>query len=183
MTPKAYPVVTVVLMAVFLSTIIFININPAFAGTEKKTSSGLERISAIEHTEAQIKELEDALMITEAQKKLWSNLILVMRKNAKGIDVLRKNRAGKSKDMNAVERVKLHSQITEVRSNQMKTFLPPFEAFYGSMTDEQKMIIDDIFHFPNDHKGSPDQCGIFQGSRSSERFCGYIGSGADSGIF
>ncbi len=83
MNRKAYPVVPVVLMAVFLSTIIFANVNPSFAGTDKKRSPGVERISAVEYTEAQIKELEDALMITEAQKELWSNLTQVMRKNAK----------------------------------------------------------------------------------------------------
>ena len=146
MNRKVYPVVPVVLMAMFLSTIIFTNANSSFAGTYKKTLPGVERISGVEHTEAQIKELEEALMITEAQKEPWSSLTQVMRENAKAMDVLRKDRAEKNKDMNAVERVKLHSQITEVRSNQMKKFIPPFEAFYGSMTDEQKTIINEIFH-------------------------------------
>jgi len=36
-------------------------------------------------------------------------------------------------------------KITEARLNQMKKFLPPFEALYASMTDEQKKSTDTIF--------------------------------------
>jgi len=38
-----------------------------------------------------------------------------------------------------------HSQITEAQSNQLKKFIPPFEALYNSMSDEQKKITDTTF--------------------------------------
>jgi hypothetical protein len=69
-----------------------------------------------------------------------------MRENAKDMDALTdslaKERAEGTKNMNAVEHMKFHSQITEAHSDQLKKFIPPFEAFYSSMSDEQKKITD-----------------------------------------
>jgi hypothetical protein len=47
--------------------------------------------------------------------------------------------------MNAVEHMKLHSQITEARSDQLKKLIPPLEEFYSSLSDGQKKTIDTIF--------------------------------------
>jgi len=69
----------------------------------------------------------------------------VMRENAKEMDALTKERAEATKTMNAVERLKFHSQITEARLNQMKKLIPPFETFYAGMSDEQKKSTDTIF--------------------------------------
>jgi hypothetical protein len=41
--------------------------------------------------------------------------------------------------------MKFHSQITEAHLDQLKKFIPPFEAFYASMSDEQKKTTDTIF--------------------------------------
>ena len=141
----AFPVALVVVMVAFLSTIFFANANLSFAASGKKKSSAVTRPSAVEHTEAQIKQLQGALNITEAQKELWNNLTQVMRENAKDMDALTKERAENTKAMNAVEHMKLHSQITETHLDQLKKLIPPFEAFYASMSDEQKNITDTIF--------------------------------------
>jgi LTXXQ motif family protein len=138
----------VVVMVAFLSTIFFVNVNPSFAA-DKKKSAAVARPTAVSHTEAQIKQLQGALNITEAQQELWNNLTKVMRENAKDMDALtdslHKERAESTKAMNAVEHMKLHSQITEAHSTQLKKFIPPFVAFYDSMSDEQKKITDRIF--------------------------------------
>ena len=84
----AFPVTLVVVMVAFLSTIFFANANLSFAASGKKKSSAVARTSAVEHTEAQIKQLQGALNITEAQKELWNNLTQVMRENAKDMDAL-----------------------------------------------------------------------------------------------
>ena len=153
MKRKAYqvaiPVTLVVVMVAFLAAIFFVNANLSFAASGKKKSSAVARTSAVEHTEAQIKQLQGALNITEAQKELWNNLTQVMRENAKDMDAftdaLTKERAESTKTMNAVEHMKFHSQITEAHSDQMKKFIPPFEALYSSMSDEQKKSTDTIF--------------------------------------
>jgi hypothetical protein len=145
----AFPVTLVVVMVAFLSTIFFVNANLSFAAAGKKKSSAVARTSAVEQTEAQIKQLQGALKITEAQKELWNNLTQVMRENAKDMDALTdafaKEKAEGTKTINAVEHMKLHSQITEAHLDQLNKLIPPFEAFYSSMSDEQKKITDTIF--------------------------------------
>jgi hypothetical protein len=141
----AIPVTLVVVMVVFLVTLFFVNVNLSFAAAGKKKVSAVARTSAVEHTEAQIKQLQSALNVTEAQKELWNNLTQVMRGNAKDMDALTKDRAENTKTMNAIEHMKFHSQITEAYLDQQKKFLPPFEALYASMSDEQKKSTDTIF--------------------------------------
>jgi hypothetical protein len=141
----AFPVTLVIVMVAFLSTIFFASANLSFAASGKEKSSAIARPSAVEQTEAQIKQLQGALNITEAQKELWNNFTQVMRENAKDMDALTKDRAENTKPMNAVEHMKLHSQITETHLGQLKKLIPPFEALYASMLDEQKETTDTIF--------------------------------------
>ncbi len=148
MKQKALPVILVVVMVAFLSTIFFVNANLSFAAAGKK-SPAVAKTSAVEQTEARIKQLQAALKITEDQKELWDNLTQVMRENAKDMDTLTdtlaKERTEGTKTMNAVEHMKLHSQITEVHLAQLQKFIPPFEALYDSMSDEQKRTTNTIF--------------------------------------
>jgi hypothetical protein len=149
MKRKVYQIVfsatLVLVMAAFLSAIFFVNPNLSFAASAKKKSQTIATTSAVEHTEAQIKQLQGTLNITEAQQGLWNNLTSVMRENAKDMDALTKDMAENAKPMNAVEHMKLHSQITEAHLAQLKKLIPPFEAFYNSMSDQQKNITDMIF--------------------------------------
>jgi len=139
----AFPALVVVMVA-FLAAIFFANANLSFAASGKK-SPAHARTSAVEYTESQIKQLQNALTITEPQKELWNNLTQVMRENAKEMDALMKDRAENAKTMNSVERMKFHSQMTEAHLAQLKKLIPPFEAFYNSQSDEQKKITDTLF--------------------------------------
>jgi hypothetical protein len=141
----AFPVTLVVVMVVFLSTFFFASADLSFAASGTKKSSAVARTTAVEHTETLIKDLQGELKISEAQETLWNNLIQVMRENAKEMDDLTKDRAENTKTMNAVEHMKRHIQITEVHLAQQKKFIPPFEALYASMSDEQKKSTDTIF--------------------------------------
>jgi hypothetical protein len=149
MKRKAFPITLVVIMVAFLSTIFFVNANLSFAASGKKKSPAVAKTSAVVQTEARIKQLQGAIKITEAQEELWNNLTQVMRENAKDMDALTdtlaKERSESTKTMNAVEHMKLHSQITEAHLDQLKRFIPPFEALYDSMSDEQKKTTDTLF--------------------------------------
>ena len=149
MKRKAYQVVfpatLVVVMVVFISAIFFANANPSFAASGKDKSSAVAGTDVVKHTEAQIKQLKGALKITEEQEELWNNLTSVMRENAKDMDALTKDIAENTKTMNALDHMKLHSQITESHLAQLKKLIPPFEAFYNSMSDKQKKTTDIIF--------------------------------------
>jgi hypothetical protein len=153
MKRKIYQVVfsatLVLVMVVFLSAIFFANADPSFAASAKKKSQAIARTSAVEHIEAQIKQLQGALKITEDQKELWDNLTAVMRENAQEMDELTdsltKERAESTKNMNAVEHMKFHSQITQAHLDQLEKLIPPFEAFYDSLSDQQKNITNMVF--------------------------------------
>ena len=141
----AFPAVLVVGMVMFLSAIFLATAEPSFAATAQKKSPTVARTTAVEHTEARIKQLQDALKITAEQEPLWSNLTLVMRDNAKSMDALTKDRAETMKTMNSVEQMKFQGQIIEARLDQLRKFIPPYEALYNTMTDEQKKAADAIF--------------------------------------
>lgn len=142
----AFPVrYIVVVMVAFLSAIFFANANISIAASGKHRSSTFAGTSAVEHTEARIKKLQDELNITKDQEKLWNNLTQVMRENAIEMDALTKGKAENTKTMNAVEYMKFHNQITEAYLHQQKKFLPPFEALYVGMSDEQKKTTDTLF--------------------------------------
>ena len=139
----------VLVIVAFLCAIFFANPNSSFAASGKNKSSSVDRLSAVEHTELQIKQLQGALKITEDQKELWDKLTAVMRENAKDMDALTdsltKERTESTKNMNAVEHMKFHSQITKAHLDQLEKFLPPFEEFYDSMSDAQKNVTNTIF--------------------------------------
>ena len=148
----AFPVIHLVVMMAFLSTIFLANANLSLAASTTKKAPEVTRPSAVERTEAHIKELQGALKITSAQEEQWKALTLVMRDNAKEMDTLTKDRAEKNKVMNAVERMKFYSKITEAHFNQLQKFIPPFEALYASMSDEQKKTTDTLFRKGKDRK-------------------------------
>ena len=145
----AFPVALIVVMVTFLAAILFASANLSFAASGKKKSPAVAKTSAVEYTEAQIKQLQGALNITKVQEPLWNNLTQVMRENAKDMDTLtdalNKERAEGTKTMNAVEHMKFHSQITAAHSDQLEKLIPPFEALYSSMSDEQRKTADTIF--------------------------------------
>ena len=149
MKRKAYQIVfsatLVLVMVVFISAIFFVNPSSSFAASGKKKSHAVARTSAVEYTEAQIKKLQSTLNITEAQKPLWNNLTQVMRENAKEMDAMNKGRTENTEPMNAVEHMKFHSQITQSHLAQINKLIPPFEAFYNSLSDQQKNITDMVF--------------------------------------
>ena len=149
MKRKAYQIVfsatLVLVMVVFISAIFFVNPSSSFAASGKKKSHAVARTSAVEYTEAQIKKLQSTLNITEAQKPLWNNLTQVMRENAKEMDVMNKGITENTEPMNAVEHMKFHSQITQSHLAQINKLIPSFEAFYNSLSDQQKNITDMVF--------------------------------------
>lgn len=145
MNQVAFPVTRVLVMTVFLFSLFLVPANISLAASDTKITPAVARITVVEHTEARIKELQSVLKITPAQEKLWDNLQQVMREDAKEMDALTAERVEKTKAMNAVERMKFHSQISETRLNQLKKFIPPFEELYDSMSDEQKKSADSVF--------------------------------------
>jgi hypothetical protein len=140
-----HPSRVVMVMAAFLAAIAFNSANLVLAASGGKKPAPAAKASHIDRTEARIMELHGALKITEGQEELWSALIHVMRENAKIMDTLAQAREEKAKTMNAVEDLKSYSGISDAYAEGMKKFIPPFEALYASMSDEQKKNADILF--------------------------------------
>ena len=132
-------------MAVVLATIFFTYTNLSIAASTDPGSPTKVKRSHLERTEARIKDLQNALKITQEQQGLWNALTQVMKDNAKTLEDLAKARADKSKNMNAVEDLKSYSKFSEANVEGMKKFIPAFEALYNSMSAEQKKNADVLF--------------------------------------
>lgn len=137
-----FPASLIVVTMAFITTFCLASAVPSYAASGKAKAAA---VSAVDQTEGRIKQLHAALKITEDQNELWNNLTQVMRDNAKDMDTITKGRAESVKTMNAVEHMKLHSQISEAQLAHMKKFIPPFEALYASMSVDQKKITDVLF--------------------------------------
>lgn len=137
-----FPVPRLVTMMVFLLTFCMAGENVAQADDGRNPSYGQERFTAVEHAEAQIKTLQKELMITESQRELWYDVVLVMRQNAKEMDAFDRKTAKERDPLTAVEQMRVYTRVTEIRLNQLNRLLPPFQAFYSLLSDEQKRFAD-----------------------------------------
>ena len=122
----------------------------AGAGDGRDSPYGRERSTAAEQAEAQIKTLQKELMITESQRELWYDVVLVMRQNAKETDAFDRKAEKKRNPVTAVEQMRAYIRVTEIRLNQLNRLLPPFQAFYSLLSDEQKRVADAMIGGPED---------------------------------
>lgn len=139
------PVTFIIMVVTLLSTLFFTGINPSYAAPVKKKTMETTRTTFVERTEARIKQLKGVLKITEAQQELWNTLTDVMRENAKEMETLAKVRTESTQIVNAVENMKFYYQVSKTHLDQQAKFIPPFEALYTSMSDEQKQSADLVF--------------------------------------
>ncbi len=139
------PVTFVIMVVTLLSTLFFAGVNQSYAAPAKKKTSEVTRTTFVERTETRIKQLKDVLKITEAQQETWNTLTNVMRENAKEMEALAKVRTESTQIVNAVENMKFYYQISQRHLDQQAKFIPPFEALYTSMSNEQKKSADIVF--------------------------------------
>ncbi len=99
--------------------------------------------SGADATESRIRRLHDKLNVTPEQEPLWREVTRVMRENASkmaSLIVRIKNTPAKSR--NAVDDIKAYGEIAAAHADSIQSFIPVFEAFYASLSDEQKKIVE-----------------------------------------
>ncbi len=141
----AFPVTFVVVLVVFLSTLLLADLQQSFAASATKKAAPPAAVTAGDRTEARIKQLHAVLKITDDQLATWNTLTQVMRENAKEMDAAAKVKAESTQTANAVENMKFYYQISKTHLEQQAKFIPPFEALYTCMSDEQKKTADLVF--------------------------------------
>ena len=142
-----YPIRFVYMVSVFLSILFCASLQQSFAatGTGSKKSAATAGVTAGDRTEARIKQLYAVLKISDDQQEAWNTLTQVMRENSKEMDTLAKVKTESTQIVNAVENMKFYYQVSKTHLEQQAKFIPPFEALYTCMSDEQKKTADLVF--------------------------------------
>lgn len=135
-----FPGARAVAAAMLLGTIVLARPWPA-------ASEELAAAPAADLVETRIKELHSKLHVTAAQEAKWNNVAQMMRDNAKAMVDLQKDRAedAKSPSETAVEVIKSYSGVVDAHADGIHKFIPVFQAFYDTMSDEQKKTADALF--------------------------------------
>jgi periplasmic protein CpxP/Spy len=88
--------------------------------------------------------LRRKLNITPGQQPHFDALAQVMRQNAQTIDTLAQQEQQHSKP-NAVEAVRSGGRFAEAEAEGLKRLLPPLQALYDGLSDQQKRTADQVF--------------------------------------
>ena len=92
-------------------------------------------------TDRQIADLKRQLKITPQQESQFNAFAQAMRDNAQQMDQLMRQPPGQ---LNAVEDLKRTQQLAESQANGLKRLLPPFQALYDVLSDQQKKTADQV---------------------------------------
>ena len=97
-----------------------------------------------ERVEDRIKSLHDQLKITPAQEQQWSAVAQAMRDGAQSMDAAIKQRI-EARGSSAVDELKAYEGIIDAHSQEVQKLIPPFQALYDTMSDDQKKTADELF--------------------------------------
>jgi periplasmic protein CpxP/Spy len=92
--------------------------------------------------ERQISELRKRLNITPQQQPQFDAFAQAMRQNAQTMEPLAQQQQGASH--NAVEDLKAAAKFAEAEADALKRLLPPLQALYDSLSDQQKKTADQV---------------------------------------
>lgn len=93
--------------------------------------------------ERRIADLHKRLKITPQQETQFNAFADVMRSNAQAMAMLAQ-KAQQDQKPNAVEDLRAYEQFTEAHAEGLKRLIPPFQALYDSLNDQQKKTADAV---------------------------------------
>jgi len=99
-------------------------------------------VAGNQEIERQITDLRRKLNITPAQQAQFDVLAQVMRQNAEAMSTLAQQQNSKP---NAVEAVRVAGRFAEAETEGLKRLLPPLQALYEVLSDQQKRTADQVF--------------------------------------
>jgi hypothetical protein len=118
--------------------------NPAKASSvESSSSNAVLEPRGADSTESRIQKLHDKLKVTPEQEPLWRGVAQVMRDNASKMACLViRIKSAPAESRNVVDDIKAYGEIAAAHADGIQSFIPVFEAFYASLSDEQKKIVE-----------------------------------------
>ncbi len=97
-----------------------------------------------QEVERQITDLRRRLNITPAQQAQFDALAQAMRQNAEAVSTLAQQEQPSAKP-NAVEAVRAAGRFADAEAEGLKRLLPPLQALYENLSDQQKRAADQAF--------------------------------------
>lgn len=97
-----------------------------------------------ERVEDRIKSLHDQLMITAAQEPQWNAVAQAMRDGSQSMEAAIKQRI-EARGASAVDELKAYEAIADAHAQEVQKLIPPFQALYDAMSDDQKKTADTLF--------------------------------------
>ena len=99
-----------------------------------------------ETLEMRITTLHTQLKITPAEEARWAPVAQAMRDNEmKMRAMIAAKKSEPAHDVNAVEDLKNYEMFNQAHVDGLKVLISSFEILYGSLSDEQKHLADDVF--------------------------------------
>ena len=89
--------------------------------------------------------LHERLRITPAQEPLWVSLTQVMRDNATALAPLLRDQFQARQGGNSIEMLSAGEKLDAAQLDGLRKFIAAYQAFYDSMSDEQKKSADFVF--------------------------------------
>jgi periplasmic protein CpxP/Spy len=94
--------------------------------------------------DAQIADLRQRLHITPAQQTQFDALVQAMRQNAETMTKLAAQQPQGGKP-NAVDATREGQRMAQAEADALGRMLPPLEALYGTLSEQQKRVADQLF--------------------------------------
>jgi hypothetical protein len=92
--------------------------------------------------EGRLAYLKAELAITDAQAAVWDAYVSAVKARATTMQGMHKSTMQVMQTGNAMERLQAHTQAMQSMVDSMKALLPPTEALYSALDDEQKKKAD-----------------------------------------
>jgi hypothetical protein len=136
------------IIAVLASTLL---ISGAFAQSPAP-SAGAGDAKRDMNIEKHIKDLHAKLKITPAEETQWATVAQTMRDSSKELDMAIDKREATINTATAIDNLNAYGDIAQAHTDSVKKLSAAFAPLYASMTDDQKMVADEVFA-QRPHKG------------------------------
>lgn len=99
----------------------------------------------VDPAEARVKLIRERVTLTPEQSSALDAMTAIMRNNRKVLGDMTRGRQDSHKNMNAAEDVRSYAQLRQVEVDGVKQLAVSFDAFYNTLSAEQKKTVDVIF--------------------------------------
>ena len=120
---------------------------PAVAFAQSNPPAGASAAAEKRNTfvENRIEQLRTEIKITPDEQKSFDDFAAVMRQNAAKMNEAVEKGAALPTSATAVDRLQTYSDMSQVHAQNMQQLAAAFSAFYGTLTPQQKKVVDTSF--------------------------------------